>query len=140
MPTETRLWRHARAEEPRSYPLFPGYLFARIGRDDLWKVVRADGVHQVVGPPTERFDGLTVPESALAWFGAFEALGLFNRIPWAPPSVWPPGKAIRVKAGKLEGALGEIIEERGQKRMLVALSVFGAIKKTEVLLADLEAA
>ena len=139
-PTETRQVRHARKEEPRSYPLFVGYLFARLDEDNLWRAADADGVHKVIGAPTEHHDGEPVPDSFLAHLAFHQHMGAFNRIPWAPDPTFGVGRNVRVAKGKLTGALGQIVEVRGDKRIAVDLALFGRIKRVELPIAELEAA
>jgi len=141
MPCETRQVRHARKEEPKLYPLLPGYLFADFTASDVSAVLDAFGVHNILGAPKDHGDrGQPVPATFLAWMAAHEHLGAFNTIPWAPEPVFSVGRRVRVSKGKLTGALGTITEARGDKRMIVALEFFGRIKPANLPVAELEAA
>lgn len=141
MPCETREVRHARATYPKLYPLLAGYIFAEFEPGHVSLVLDRRGVHNILGAPKDHGDrGQPVPPKFLAWLGAHEYLGAFNRIPWAPEPIFAIGKRVRVARGKLTGALGVIMETRGDKRMMVALEYFGKIKTTNLPVAELEAA
>lgn len=141
MPCETREVRHARATEPKRYPLLPGYVFADLTPSDVSRVLDAHGVHNILGAPKDHGDrGQPVPLKFLVWLAAHEQMGAFNKIGWAPEPIFSIGRRVRVAKGKLSGALGTITEARGDKRMIVALEFFGRIKPTNLPVAELEAA
>lgn len=141
LPTET-VWRdHARKIDRKAKALFPGYLFAQITPATVHQALETDGVSQIIGGPTDaNRSGLPIPSRAIAWLIAAEYMGGFNRTIEEPEPTYAPGRKVRVKTGKLTGALGEIMEAKGQKRFFVAIEYFGRIKRVEIEKSDLEVA
>lgn len=126
-PMETRLWRHARKSEVRTYPLFPGYVFARLIAEDVADIEadKYNGISSVVGKPTEFGRGSPVPEGFIAWLAAHEHMGAFNRA-WKPlPPTLTNGRKVKVVSGKLAGCLGQIAKANGQNKFLVAMEAKG---------------
>lgn len=141
LPTET-VWRdHARKVDRKAKALFPGYMFAQVSPGQVHQVLETDGVSQIIGGPTDiNRRGLPVPKRGLAWLVAAEHMGAFNRTIDPPEPTYAPGRKVRVRSGKLTGALGEIMEAKGQKRFFVAIEYFGRIKRIEIDRSDLEVA
>jgi len=140
LPCETREISHARRKSIKQSPLFPGYLFADLSRDTLWIAQACDGVHKVIGGPTETSRGEPVPASFIAWLAAHESLGAFSKVPWKPDAKWAVGNKVRVAQGKYAGFLGEIVQMRGKSRALLLVSRFGRAQKLERPVKELEAA
>lgn len=137
MPCETRWVNHARRVERAQRPLFPGYLFAEIPEKDMWKALRADGVHNVV-----RREGRPIPLRRF-WVGLVAYMEGCNEFDWTweqPLDPWKPKIADRVKVarGRYAGYAGTIYEFRNQNRLAVLTSMMGWEKKIDVEMVDVD--
>lgn len=141
LPTET-VWRtHARTKDRKSKALLPGYLFAQLTADTKAAALEVDGVSQIIGGPTDaNRAGRPIRDAEIAWLIAAEYMGGFNRTIEPPEPTYAPGRKVRVKSGKLTGALGEIMEVKGQARFFVLIEFFGRSKKFDLPKSDLEIA
>jgi len=96
--------------------LFPGYLFCRLHRDVLGKVLTAPGVIRIVGdserpwsiPPEEIDAILRVVDTGLA------------AEPWPFPLA---GKRVRIATGPLQDIEGVVLSTKGGHRLIISISL-----------------
>ncbi len=105
-----------RARATAAAPLFPGYLFCRLGPDVLAPIVTTPGVIRIVG---------CGPRPAAV---ADEEIENVRRItesglPRGPHPYLQTGARVRVSAGPLAGAQGILVQERRQARLVVAVTL-----------------
>lgn len=102
------------------FPLFPSYVFARFGADELSQVMAVPGVVGVV-----RFDGrpVAVPDEEIANIKRLSAgLGPEGPEPEVGPLVGK-GQRIRIAQGPLRGVEGVVASRRGSSRLVVVVGV-----------------
>jgi transcription antitermination factor NusG len=104
-----------------SFPLFPGYVFARVKLNELPRALRVPGVATVV-----RHNGVPSPvsdselENVRRFVAALAEAGL------APePEPLEPGQPVRVMRGPFAGIEAVVVERRGRRRVLVGLKTIG---------------
>jgi transcription antitermination factor NusG len=138
LPLEARWVRHARQKTRATYPLFPGYLFARLSREDVWKALEADGVHNILG--LER-NTATVEPVLIEALRDEEISGAFDQTLKDPAKkAFKVGQQARVTSGQYSGFIGQVVQNRGKNRVLLLVSLFGRPQKIERPLSELEAA
>ncbi|MBX7167454.1 MAG: antitermination protein NusG [Pirellulales bacterium] len=93
-------------------PLFSGYVFLRGDNDERHRALTTQCVSRC----------LEVPCAAelVADLSRIHRLIAGGLAP-TPEALVQPGMAVRVKSGPLAGLEGEVVERRGQKRLLVAV-------------------
>lgn len=97
-------------------PLFPGYLFCRIGADAHAKIVTTPGVIRIVG---DEHGPLAIPA---------EEIDAIQRMVGARLSVepWPflrAGQRVRIEAGPLRDTEGVILSMNNRHRLVVSISL-----------------
>ena len=135
LPRIERTIRHARKLRTVLSAAFPGYLFVRldVGRD-RWRSVNGTlGVSRLI-----MGEDLPIPAPA----GVVETI--FDYVDKAGVARFDrdlvDGQAIRVKAGPLASALGELLGRDANGRVRVLLEIMGGRVEAKVARADLEAA
>ncbi len=106
-------------------PLFPGYVFVRLPRQDLWLVHDVPGVVLVVGADDGPFP---VPEEQIVAVRAF-----VERPVQVDP--WPyirKGQRVLVKAGPLIGLEGFFVYGKGKARLVISIDMLGRSVAAEV--------
>ena len=97
-------------------PLFPGYVFCQVEREQIGDVVRTTGIVDVV-----RIGGQATPvrdeelDSVRALMEGANRTGTEVH----PAHFLKPGEAVRVVSGPFEGLEGTLTEERGSLRVVV---------------------
>src|SRR5450759_340430 len=111
-------------------PLFPGYIFARIGRRDSNQVLAVPGVLQIVGSGRE--------PQALPDF-EIEALrsGLHLRR-FEPHPYLVVGEKARIKSGSLAGMVGVLARKKNNLRVVLTLELIMRSVAVEVDADELE--
>lgn len=113
-------------------PLFPGYLFVDLLREDLGLVRTTRGVVQVV----DNGDGPSrVPEEQVE---AVRRL-VEKRVPMDPWPYLQRGKRVRVMCGPLIGMEGFIVERKKKCRLVVSVDLLGRSVATEIEAQSVEA-
>ena len=112
------------------YPLFPSYLFTRIGRSECVRVLAVPGVVSLLGSGS-------VP-SAVSDF-EIESLrsGLHLR-EFEPHSRLVVGRKVRITAGALAGMVGILIRKKKNFRVVITLELIMRSVAVEVDLDELE--
>jgi transcription antitermination factor NusG len=124
----TRRWKNRRAHV--ELPLFPGYLFLRIGIGDR---VRALEVPSVVHIVSVRGEPVAVPD------GEIENLRTAMQLRTIEPcSYIASGKRIRIKAGPLQGLEGFVVRQNSRTRMIVSVDFIQRSTAVELWPEDLE--
>jgi transcription antitermination factor NusG len=97
-------------------PLFPGYVFCKFDRLNRFPVVSIPGVVQVVGIGKEP---VPVEESEIEGIRAAVQAGL-SREPWPFLRI---GSKVRVERGPLGGVEGVLVGFRGERRLVLAVTL-----------------
>jgi transcription antitermination factor NusG len=104
------------------WPLFPSYVFGRLGRGDLYRVLDVPGVSALVktnGRPAP------IPDEELENVRRFvRALGT-GAIQAEHRPFFAEGEWVEIIDGPLQGVHGVVIENRGAARVLVGLRAIG---------------
>jgi transcription antitermination factor NusG len=111
-------------------PLFPGYIFARIGRHDSTQVLSVPGVLLIVGCGREP---LALPDFEI------EALrsGLHLR-KFEPHPYLVVGEKARIKSGSLAGMVGILARKKNSLRVVLTLELIMRSVAVEVDADELE--
>ncbi len=111
-------------------PLFPGYVFARIGRRDSTQVRSVPGVLLIVG---SRHEPLPLPDFEV------EALrsGLHLR-KFEPHPYLVVGEKARIKSGSLAGMVGVLARKKNNLRVVLTLELIMRSVAVEVDADELE--
>jgi len=111
-------------------PLFPGYIFARIGRRDSTQVLSVPGVLLIVGSGREP---LALPDFEI------EALrsGLHLR-KFEPHPYLVVGEKARIKSGSLAGMVGILARKKNSLRVVLTLELIMRSVAVEVDADELE--
>jgi transcription antitermination factor NusG len=111
-------------------PLFPGYIFARIGRRDSTQVLSVPGVLLIVGSGRE---SLALPDLEI------EALrsGLHLR-KFEPHPYLVVGEKARIKSGSLAGMVGILARKKNSLRVVLTLELIMRSVAVEVDADELE--
>jgi transcription antitermination factor NusG len=99
-------------------PLFPGYVFVRIGAtaDDRIPVLRTNGVMNFVGI---RGVGVPIPD------GQIEAIQtiLDHEIPFTPHPFLSVGRQVRIQGGSLDGLQGILVAKNSDQSLIVSVEL-----------------
>lgn len=112
-------------------PLFPGYVFVRIARQDRVAVLQVPGVARFVC-----FDGrpAALPEGVVDTLrGGYEHGARFE-----PHPLLKAGRRVRVKRGCLEGAEGRIVRRKDSLRFVLNLELLHRAISVEIDATDIE--
>ena len=97
-------------------PLFPGYVFVRLGLRDRLRVLQVPGVARLVG-----FNGLpcALPDSEIEALKA----GLASGVRAEPHRYLTVGRRVRVKTGPLAGMEGVLARKKNGARFVISLDL-----------------
>src|SRR6266568_4040858 len=112
-------------------PLFPGYIFARIGRKDRIRVLEVPGVLSIVGKTASQPQPL--PQ--------FEIQSLRTGLDPArvePHPLLSLGQKVRIRTGALAGIEGIVVREKNSLRVVITLELLMQSISIEVDPKDLE--
>jgi len=113
-PTVSRRYRSPGGRARTSHvPLFPNYVFVYGGEQDRYAAVRTGCVSRCL-PVAE-------PESLLLELRQIRQL-ITAGIPLTPEDQLQPGMLVRVKHGPFQGVQGQVVERRGETRLVVAVN------------------
>jgi transcription antitermination factor NusG len=99
-------------------PLFPGYVFVRIGgaADSRIPVLRTSGVVNFVGI---RGIGVAIPDSQIE---AVQAI-LDQQIPFTPYPYLSVGRQVRIQGGSLDGLQGILVAKNTDHSLIVSVEL-----------------
>lgn len=100
-------------------PLFRSYIFVRVNVSDFIKVLQTDGIVRFI---TFERKAVPIPETQIEAIRLLLGQGVELEI---TADRIKPGQAIEVQAGPLMGIRGELVEYRGNKKVLVRLGEIG---------------
>lgn len=113
---EVRRWKDRR--KLVDFPLFPGYVFARCGREERARAFAVRGLVRFVGGE----GGIApVPESEI------EAIRetLRRHVPFDPFPELQPGQSVEMIAGPMRGIRGTLIKRGRKYRLVLAVRTLG---------------
>jgi transcription antitermination factor NusG len=112
-------------------PLFPGYVFVRIGLRDRLQVLQIPGVAKLVGfngtPTVLPQDEIEALRTSLAGSGRAE-----------PHPYLTVGRRVTVKAGPLMGLHGILVKRKNRSRLVVSVDLIQRAVAVEIEEADIE--
>ncbi|MGH7792708.1 MAG: transcription termination/antitermination protein NusG [Thermodesulfobacteriota bacterium] len=114
-------------------PLFPCYLFVKIGPADIYDVAYTKGVLRIVG-----CNGTPVAIPA----GQIEAIMkvVQNKLKYDPYPYLDEGRDVIIKRGPLQGILGKIVDKKSSKhKLIVSIELIKRSVSIEVDVLDIEA-
>jgi transcription antitermination factor NusG len=125
----THVWKN-RQRVKIALPLFPSYLFVRIGREERSKVLQAPGALRIVGSSR---GPLPIPENEID----------FLRSDFCGRRVEPfrelvVGKKVRIKYGPMQGISGVLVQKRNNLRFVLTLELINQHAAVEVDADELE--
>jgi len=110
-------------------PLFPGYCFARFGRPDRLRVLKAAGVVGLVGPSGQPEP---IPDGEIE---AIRTLG-GTRLSYEPFPFLTEGTAVEVVRGPLMGARGKLLRKGRDLRVVLSVTLIRQSVSVEIDAAD----
>ena len=125
-------WSHWKDRKKKiDWPLFPGYLFARFEVDERIKVLKCDGVSQIISnngqmspvPEIEVESIRTLVESELAY---------------DPVPLIKEGDMVKVTHGPLRGVVGRLVRKGAHARLVLSVDLIGQAVSVEVDAADVK--
>ena len=124
-----RHWKDRRKE--LALPLFPGYIFVRIDRQERLRVLQIPSVVRFVEFQSEP---AALEDREIEWLRR----GLENGIHVEPHPYLKIGDRVRVKCGPLAGAEGVLVRKKDSYRIVLSLDLLMRSVAAEVEAADLE--
>lgn len=106
-------------------PLFPGYCFARFGRPDRLRVLKAVGVVGLVGPGGEPEP---IPESEIEAIRALAG----TRLSYEPFPFLSEGAPVEVVRGPLMGVRGRLLRKDREFRVVLSVTLIRQSVSVEV--------
>jgi len=128
-----RKWRRRWSDRTKEdeVPVFPGYVFFRIQRPVITRVVTVPNVIRIVGFGKEP---VSIPESEInAIRCAVESGKLVT-----PAAFLQRGQLARVVSGSLTGVEGLFVERRGQNRLILSITLLQRSVAVEIDKHDVE--
>lgn len=125
--TEQR-WRN-RQKVTVALPLFPSYLFARIGVAEWRQVLNSSGVLRIIGSPDSP---LAISESEIG----FLRLGCGRRT--IEPARFAIGQKVRIRAGALKGLDGVLTRMGNNLRFVLTVGMINQSASIEVSSSEIE--
>jgi transcription antitermination factor NusG len=126
---ETRVWKN-RQRVKVALPLFPSYLFVRIGARDRLKVLQAPGALRIVGTTG---GALPIPDNEIDFLRS----DLCNRRA-EPYRELVVGKRVRIKYGPMHGICGVLVQKRNNLKFVLTLELINQHAAIEVAADELE--
>lgn len=114
LPTYTRTTAERRNAEPK--PLFPGYIFCRVGEVASGLIVTTPGVIQILGSGTAV---QCIPDAEIDNLKRIVAAGI-RVMPWPNVAV---GMSACVIEGPLKGCTGVVIRTDGKTHLIVSVEI-----------------
>jgi len=100
-------------------PLFPGYLFTRVGRERVVEVTRTPGVVHLVGAEFGR--PAEVSEEVINNLRRL----LASRVPIDPYPYLKKGQSVVIRRGPLKGVEGIVARRNGVHKLVVSVHLLG---------------
>ncbi|MBK6963976.1 MAG: UpxY family transcription antiterminator [Bacteroidales bacterium] len=100
-------------------PLFRSYIFVRVNVPDFIKVLQTEGIVRFI---TFERKAVPIPETQIEAIRMLLGQGVELEV---TTERIKPGQAIEVQAGPLMGIRGELVEYRGNRKVLVRLGEIG---------------
>jgi transcription antitermination factor NusG len=129
LPTVTRWSRWKDRRKRIDWPLFPGYCFVRIRREDALPVLQCPGVVQIVsnqGAPAP------IPDREIADIRTL----VTSELAYDPCPLIDVGDAVEVVGGPLKGVMGRLTRKGTRARLVLAVNLIGQGVSVEVDAAD----
>ncbi len=111
-------------------PLFPGYLFVKIGLRDRVRVLQTPSVAFLVGVGAKP---IPVPEQEVEVLRAH-----LHRVAAQPHPFVSVGDRVRVKSGPLSGLEGFLIQKKNESRFILSMDLIMQSMSVEVDSCDIE--
>ena len=111
-------------------PLFPSYLFVRIGRVERVRVLECPGVLQIVGNGA---GPVPLPDSEIEFLRSAASRSAIE--PVREPVV---GERVRIKSGPMQGLQGVLLRKNNRLRFVLTLDLINQYAAVEVAAQDIE--
>ena len=125
----TRVWKN-RQRVKVAAPLFPTYVFARIGNAERVRALRSPGVLRIIGNSQ---GPVPIPDSEIAFLRSD-----FCRNRVEPYQELVVGERVRVKGGPMQGLEGTLIRKKSSLRFVLTLELINQHAAIEVAADELE--
>jgi len=129
LPTITRWSRWKDRKKQITWPLFPGYCFARFDAADRLPVLKCAGVVSIVS-----FDGqpAPIPEAEIAGIRTL----VDSDLAYDPCPLINEGDMVEVRHGPLKGVVGRLVRKGAHARLVLSVELIGQGVSVEVDAAD----
>jgi transcription termination/antitermination protein NusG len=111
-------------------PLFPGYVFVKIGLEESIRILNIRGVVSFVGM---RNKPSPIPDEEIVALQTALACRSSVVVPY-----FPSDTRVRILSGPLTGLQGVVVREKGKSRMIVFLDLIKRSVSVELDALDLE--
>jgi len=132
LPMVTRWSRWKDRRKQVEFPLFPGYVFARIDPAGRMGVLKCSGVVSIVSFNNEP---APVPDREIE---AIQAL-MASTLPYDPCPMIKAGTMVEVTHGPLKGIVGRLRRKGSQARLVLSVDLIGQAVSVQVDAADVQA-
>jgi transcription antitermination factor NusG len=113
-------------------PLFPSYLFIRIGLGDIYDVIYTKGILRIVG-----CNGTPVPIPTEQIEAIMKVVQ--NKLKYDPYPYLDQGRDVLIKRGPLQGVVGKIIDKKSSKhKLIISIELIKRSVSIEVDILDIE--
>ena len=108
-----------------TFPLFPGYCFARFTQRDRLTVLTAQGVVQIVGNPE---GPLSVPDAEIESVRRL----VTSTLPYDPHPYLEEGRLVEVIRGPLKGLEGVLVRKGARARFVIRITLIHQAASVEL--------
>jgi transcription antitermination factor NusG len=126
---ESRKWKKS-SPALLDLPLFPCYLFVRIGRNERVSVLSTPGVLSIVGSSKEPWELPHLEIEALRFGAQMRTIG--------PHPYLVVGERVRIKAGSMAGLEGILVRKKNEVRFVLTLDAIMRSVAVEIDASELE--
>ena len=113
-------------------PMFPGYLFVRIGTNEISIVRATRGVVRILGP--DPLKPTIVPDAEVENIRRI----VTSRSPVDPYPYLKPGQLVCIRRGPLQGVEGTIIRKANRCLLVISVNLLGRSVAAEVSAEDVQ--
>jgi transcription antitermination factor NusG len=131
LPTIGR-WSHWKDRKKKiDWPLFPGYCFTRVQRDDRLAILKCEGVVSIIGNNGEP---TPIPDIEIESVRQL----VDSELSYDPCPLIKVGQMVKVTHGPLRGVVGRLMRKGAHARLVLSVDLIGQAVSVEVDAADVK--
>jgi len=113
-------------------PLFPGYLFAHVSKEQISDVKYTKGVTKILGTDIDK--PTPIPDKQVMDIKSI----IESKVPLDPYPYLRKGTPVRVKSGPLKGVEGLLVEKKDSCKLVINIDLLQKGTAAEVFIGDVE--